>query len=125
MATDPFKVLRAYDARATWENARKRGADPELVERTLRDIPEVTALEALKANEEAIGLLTAHRWHIMQSAREQGASWAEIGGVLGVSDREAQESYLQAVERREKYVPDLHDAPRARAAVEESPPELG
>lgn len=119
---DPFKILSAYDARSMWESARRKGADPAIVDRALRQVPEVTAAEALQANAEAVKLLVGYRWSIMREAREQGSSWADIGEALGVSEQDAITSYTDAIVRQRMYVPEFHDAERSQAALEELPP---
>lgn len=60
----------------------------------LASIPEVSALDALRANAELTSRLLAQRWIAMKAAREQGESMEQIGSELGVS-RQAAWEFLQ------------------------------
>src|SRR6478735_8582707 len=61
----------------------------------------------------------AKRWYVMKSAREAGATWAQIGEALGTTKQAAHDFYRRKIEEQEKYLPDLHDAAAARAVLEE------
>lgn len=113
----------AFHSRRMWKTVIARGGDREVAERAMAEAPEVTALSALEANRRLVDLLVGRRWSVMQSAREEGATWAEIGAALGMTRQGAQDWYRRAIERQEKYVGDLHDAARARAVLgqEETP----
>jgi hypothetical protein len=87
--------------------ARKRGADPDVVDRALREVPDVSPLDALAASREAVERLTGYRWFIMQDAREKGASWGEIGDALGMGEKEVQDWYRDKITQREELVPRL------------------
>jgi hypothetical protein len=80
---------------------------------------EVAALEALRANAKAVELLTARRWYVIRSAREAGATWAQIGEALGITKQAVHDFYRRKIEEQEKYLPDLHDVASARAVLEE------
>jgi hypothetical protein len=54
----------------------------------------------------------------MNEAREAGASWPEIGEALGMTKQAAYDWYRRKIGNRERYVPDLHDTARARAALD-------
>jgi hypothetical protein len=82
-------------------------------------VSEVAALEALRANAKAVELLTARRWYVIKSAREAGATWAQIGKALGITKQAAHDLYRRKIEEQEKYLPDLHDVAAARAVLEE------
>ncbi|WP_285244161.1 hypothetical protein [Pseudarthrobacter sp. fls2-241-R2A-127] len=85
----------------------------------LAEISEVAALEALRANAKAVELLTARRWYVMKSAREAGATWAQIGEALGITKQAAHDFYSRKTEEQEKYLSDLHDTAAARAVLDE------
>jgi hypothetical protein len=89
-----------------------------VAERTLAELPVVTAVEALEANGQLVQLLIGRRWYVMQAARETGASWADIGAVLGMPGPEARDWYRDRITQRERLVPDFHDAGRARAVLD-------
>jgi hypothetical protein len=87
----------AANTRQVWQRARERAeadgdaAGIRAAERALAGLPEVTPLDALRANAELVGRLTADRWIAMQAARDGGASWEQIGQALGVSRQSAWE----------------------------------
>jgi HPt (histidine-containing phosphotransfer) domain-containing protein len=85
----------------------------------LAEISEVAALEALRANAKAVELLTGQRWYVMKSAREAGATWAQIGEALGITKQAAHDFYSRKIEEQEKYLSDLHDTAAARAVLDE------
>jgi hypothetical protein len=74
----------------------------------------VTAVEALEANGQLVQLLAGRRWYVVQAAREAGATWEDIGTALGMPAPEAQDWHRDQITQRERLVPDLHDAGRAR-----------
>lgn len=82
-------------------------------------LADVTALQALQANRRLVNMLTGRRWSVMQYAREAGASWSAIGEALDMTKQGALDWYKRKIAAQEKYVPDFHDAARARAALEE------
>jgi hypothetical protein len=51
--------------------------------RFFTEVREVAKLEALRVNAKAVEMLTARRWYIIKSAREDGATGAQIGKALG------------------------------------------
>lgn len=76
-------------------------------------------MDALGANRRLVELLEGRRWTVMQDAREAGASWTDIGRALRMSKQGAADWYNRRIADRERYVPDLHDADRARAALDQ------
>lgn len=85
----------------------------------LTEVSEVAALEALRANAKAVELLTARRWYVMKSAREGGATWAQIGEALGITKQAAHDFYRRKIEEQEQQSPDFHDTAAARAVLED------
>lgn len=83
----------------------------------LAQIAEVSALQALRANRRLVELLTGRRWSVMQYAREAGASWAAIGDALEMTKQGAIDWYRRKIDAQEQYVPEFHDASRARAVL--------
>lgn len=109
-------VWNTHHGRAIHQRAVKAGsADSGM----LAETAPVTALHALAANRRLVELLTGRRWYVMQAAREDGATWSEIGAALGMSKQGAQDWYRRKIEDQERHLGDLHDAARARAALEE------
>ncbi|WP_369024127.1 hypothetical protein [Nocardia cyriacigeorgica] len=137
---DVAAVLRTGDERelqAVWDTYHHAGLlretldkldaglldvkDPDTARAALHDdlgaVAAITPTQALEANRRLVDLLTGRRWSVMQAAREAGDSWTAIGDALGVSKQGARDWYLRKIEHQEKYVPQFHDAARARAAL--------
>jgi hypothetical protein len=68
------------------------------VEEMLASLPEVTSLDALRANAELISRLSAERWIAMKVARDEGANMEELGNQLGVSRQAAWEFLKRKIE---------------------------
>ena len=79
-------VWDVHGERRLFESARKRAVDAghtePAVESALAQLPEVSALAALRANRRVVDLLTGWRWSAMRDAREKGRSWSEIVAAL-------------------------------------------
>src|SRR4051794_18078579 len=114
---DSFFLWSAFQRRMVWRRVVERGGDAAVAEGAVANEPAVTALEALAANRAIVDDLMAARWWVMQVAREDGASWSEIGAALGMTKQGAADWYRRKIADQEKYVPDFHDAERARAAL--------
>ena len=113
----------AWGSRDQWQHikakAEARGDDQgaAVAERAAAEFPAVSALDGLRANVRAVKLLTGWQWQAVQAAREDGASWDEIGDALGITRQSAWTKFKTAIEDQEKYIPQFHDAERARAAL--------
>ena len=83
----------------------------------LAGLADVSALQALAANQRLVELLTGRRWMTMQAAREAGASWAAVGEALNMTKQGAMDWYKRKIELQEQHVPEFHNAERARAAL--------
>lgn len=83
--------------------------------RTLASMP--AALVTLEANAELSQRLVGCRWYVIRVAIEGGATWSEVAEALRLTVDEARAQYTAAIETQERYVADLHDAPRARAVL--------
>lgn len=116
-----LKVWEDFNSGETWREVSATGSDHarEAAAQFLAGVREVAALEALRANAKAVELLTGRRWYVMKSAREGGATWAQIGEALGITKQAAHDFYRRKIEEQEKYLPDLHNAVAARAVLEE------
>ena len=86
-----LKVWEDFNRGETWREVSATGSDQarEAAAHFLSEVSEVAALEALRANAKAVELLTARRWYVMKSAREGGATWAQIGEALGITKQAA------------------------------------
>jgi len=117
-----LKVWEDFNSGETWREVSATGSDQarEAAAHFLAEISEVAALEALRANAKAVELLTGRRWYVMKSAREAGATWAQIGEALGITKQAAHDFYSRKIEEQEKYLSsDLHDTAAARAVLDE------
>jgi len=116
-----LKVWEDFNSGETWREVSATGSDQarEAAAHFLAEISEVAALEALRANAKAVELLTGRRWYVMKSAREAGATWAQIGEALGITKQAAHDFYSRKIEEQEKYLSDLHDTAAARAVLNE------
>ncbi|MGV9408310.1 hypothetical protein ACWDOP_00230 [Nocardia sp. NPDC003693] len=90
---------------------------PAYLRAQIAELAPVTALQALEANRRLVEFLTARRWSVMQAAREADASWSAIGTALDMTKQGALDWYKRKIDLHAKYMPDLHDAERARAAL--------
>lgn len=120
---DLLAVWNVPGQRRMWEKVlahtetEGNGEGAAAARQELGRLPQVSELDALRANARLVAMLEGRRWLEMQAAREHGASWADIGEALGMSRQGAWEWYQRHIEHQEKYVPDFHDAARARAAL--------
>src|ERR1700754_3226259 len=101
---------QAEGARADAE-ANGDGAGVQDAERALAALPDVSALDALRANGELVSRLNVRRFVAMQDARDQGASHEQIGKALGVSRQSAWEFMQRKVAEHQAF-----DAQTARPA---------
>lgn len=119
---DLIGVWDDFNSGETWREVAAKNQGNEhaaTAARLLAQLPEVTALDALRANARAVALLTARRWYVMKAAREGGATWSQIGEALGMTKQAAHDFYRRKIEEQETYLPDLHDAAEARAVLED------
>jgi hypothetical protein len=88
-----------------WElYLRRRRLEAAGDEAALAALPEVSALDGLRANADLVSRLSVQRWIAMKDAQEQGASLEQIGGELGVT-RQAAWEFMQRREHRERTPP--------------------
>ena len=113
----------AWGDRQLW---RKTLANPDakpehraIAGQQLAGLESATGLDALAANAELVKLFKGWQWLAIKSAREDGATWEQVGQVLGTSKQGALNAYTRAIEHQEKYVPDLHDTAAARAVLDD------
>jgi hypothetical protein len=118
-----LRVLRLSDQRELYQHGIEQGrASRRPAERlvgALAKLPGVTGLDALRASRRVVDLLTGARWHMMRQAREEGASWSDIGQALGMSRQAAHDFYRRNIEPQEHDAPGVHNAARSRAALDE------
>lgn len=113
-----LKTWADYQERSTYERAIARGADAEVFRPALDTLRAVSALDALRANREAVELLVGRRWYVMQEAREAGKTWDAIGDALGITKQGAQDYYRRQIAKQETYAAEIHERDRARAALD-------
>jgi hypothetical protein len=112
-------VWDMHNRRQTWRDAVDRGGNPAVAEKVIAELGHVSALDALAANRHLVDLLMGRRWYVIRDAREAGASWSQIGEALGMSKQGAQDYYRRRIDERARVVPDIDDADRARAVLDE------
>jgi hypothetical protein len=88
-------------------------------QKSRRELPEISALDALRANKRLVERMIGRRWYVMREAREAGATWDQIGEALGMSRQAAHEWYRRKIASQAEQVTGLHDGRRARAALED------
>lgn len=112
-------VVDAHADRALWWRIARTATDPKstaVAEAALADVPAMTALEALTATHRLVTLMTGRRWTIMH-AREDGASWTEIGKAMGTDAETARSWYGEKIAAQRRHLADLHDSARAEAVL--------
>jgi|tagenome__1003787_1003787.scaffolds.fasta_scaffold20287380_2 hypothetical protein len=123
-----LRVLRISDQRELYQHGidqgRASGRPVDQLTGALAKLPGVTGLDALRASRRVVELLTGARWHMMRQAREEGASWNDIGQALGMTRQAAHDFYRRKIEQQELETPGVHNATRSRAVlVEDSAPD--
>jgi hypothetical protein len=89
----------------------------ELLVGALTTLPSVAGLDALRTSRQVVDVLVGARWHMMRQAREEGASWSDIGQALGMSRQAAHDFYRRKIEQQEHDAPGLHNTARSRAVL--------
>jgi hypothetical protein len=117
-----LEILRVSDQRDLYERGieqgREAGHPVAIIVKALADLPGVTGLEALRASRRVVELLTDARWHMMRQAREEGSSWSQVGGALGVSKQAAYDFYRRKLDQQdESATPGSYNAKRSHAAL--------
>jgi hypothetical protein len=92
-----YELWSTYQAQVVWRDAVERGADVAVAAQALIGLPEVSVLEALDANRRLVELLVQGRRDVVAAARQDGASWAEIGAALGISKQRAYTRYRHTI----------------------------
>ena len=103
------------------------GAGARAAREALAKLPEISALDALRANAELVSRLSVQRWIGMKVARDQGATLEQIGRELGVSRQSAWEFLQRKIAEHQGHIqPDESDeAGTARPVAGDSGPERG
>jgi hypothetical protein len=89
-------------------------------EAALAALPEVTALDGLRANADLVSRLSVQRWIAMKDAQDQGASLEQIGNELGVTRQSAWEFMQRKVKENQRRTA-FDDETEHRAEVAEPP----
>jgi hypothetical protein len=119
-----LSTWKLYLSRRGWERARADaeargdGAGVAAAEHALADLPPVAALDALRANAELVGMLSAQRWIAMKAAREQGATLEQIGQALGVSRQSAWEFLQRKIAEQQRRQGSARDEENDRAQTD-------
>ncbi|MCO1658895.1 hypothetical protein [Pseudonocardia humida] len=87
------------------EKAEREGNDEQAA--ILRGVvdgePEVGPLEALTAQHELSSLLNLWEWQTVRAAREDGATWGQIGKATHAGPDRARREFLDTVESQHRY----------------------
>lgn len=113
-------VIDAHGDRTMWARVARIATVPQsaaVAEAALTDVPAVTALEALAATTRLLTLMTGRRWITILHAREDGATWTEVGEAMGTDAETARSWYADKIAAQRRHLPDLHDSSRAEAVL--------
>jgi hypothetical protein len=77
----------------------------DMTMRNLDDLTDATGLDALAAATGLGALMRGLQAAAVQSARDEGATWEQIGQALGITRQGAQLAYTRAVQAQEAHVP--------------------
>lgn len=83
-------------ANVTTKDSRER------INRSLAETPAVSALDALRDGAELIELLTGWQWQAIYAARQEGASWAQIGAAIHTSGDGARAALADVLDHQEQ-----------------------
>ncbi|WP_405059556.1 hypothetical protein OG474_43455 [Kribbella sp. NBC_01505] len=113
-------LLRVSDQRELYEReieqTQQAGHSVAVLVKALSDLPGVNGLEALRASRRVVELLTGARWHMIRQAREEGSSWSQVGGALGMSKQAAYDFYQRNLAQQDTVTTETKDAARSQAA---------
>lgn len=116
------RVGQALD-RVVWEGILSRASTPEgaqLARRILAERTSVGALEGLTAGARLVEAVDRGRWLLMRAAREDGASWEQVGATVGMTGEQARAWYADEVDAHERYVAEFYDTARDRAVLDDT-----
>lgn len=94
---DELLIWKLYLMRRKYEGTRQAGeaagdtAAAEEAELAIANLPVVSAMEGLRANDRLASKLTAQRWIAVRGAESDGMSLEEIGAGLHAARRSATE----------------------------------
>ncbi|MGX7823543.1 hypothetical protein ACTG9Q_00455 [Actinokineospora sp. 24-640] len=113
-------VIDAHGDRAMWEREARIATNPQsaaVAKAALAEVPAVTAMEALAATTRLLTLMTGRRWITILHAREDGATWAEVGEAMGTDAETARSWNADNIAAQRRHLPDWHDSSRAEAVL--------
>ncbi|MEV0360240.1 hypothetical protein AB0H71_29705 [Nocardia sp. NPDC050697] len=117
---DIFAVLAAHRQRRIFTEALEHPAESEQGRATcirmLNELASISPRQALIATRRIVETTTSARWSMMREAREGGMTWAEIGGLLGITRQGAIDWYRRKLtELKNDIAP--HELNRALAVL--------
>jgi hypothetical protein len=92
--------------------------------KVMTHVDDMSPLEALAVNRQAVEVLYSQRWKLVIEAYEQGISFAEIGNALGLGGESAERVYLRALEWQDQLVA-FRDVPKTRVVTDRYAPPAG
>lgn len=119
-------VLRVSDQRESYERrieaAESANQPVAALVKALANLPGVTGLDALRASRRLVELLTGARLHMIRQAREEGSSWSQVGGALGMSKQAAYDFYRRKLDQQDASGdPEANSSARSRATRARTP----
>jgi hypothetical protein len=94
--------MEMHELLEIWElYLRRRRLEAAGDDAALAALPEVSALDGLRANADLVSRLSVQRWIAMKDAQDQGASLEQIGSELGVTRQSAWEFMQRRTAERE------------------------
>lgn len=82
----------------TWQQWNARHVTTHAVGLAPAHGPAVSALDALRANQELVELLTGWQWQAVHAARRDGASWWQIAATTNISVEQARAQYAAVLD---------------------------
>jgi len=76
-------------------------------------------LDGLTAGARLVEEVTAGRWVLMRQAREDGASWDQVGAAIGLPEDQARAWYAGKVDAHERHAAQWFDLARDRAVLDD------
>jgi len=115
------RVDRAQ-ARVAWAGILAQATTDEqaqVARRVLTEQATVGALDGLTAGARLVEEVTAGRWVLMRQAREDGASWDQVGAAIGLPEDQARAWYAGKVDAHERHAAQWFDLARDRAVLDD------
>ena len=91
------------------------GEDTSVAQDAIESVEHQDPLSGLRAGDVLAKRIVGQRWILIRAAREQGASWQQVGDALGISRQAAHQSYVVTIELQKEHLGQQHDTVRSEA----------